>query len=160
MSWKDYLAHANPVSAALMTLMGVENQDRVRVKMECLRMLVKLRLDRKKMRFISGFIDNYLRLNAQEALIFTKETVKLSQVERGKVMEMTTSWKEEGRQEGRQEGQLLLVERLLKRQCGTLSKATKSRLQELPSGKLEKLADALLNFKSSEDLETWLYRHA
>jgi hypothetical protein len=80
MSWRDYLAHPNPVSAALMTLMGVENQDRVRVKMECLRMLVKLKLDRKKMRFISGFIDNYLRLNAEEALIFTKETVKLSQV--------------------------------------------------------------------------------
>ena len=75
-------------------------------------------------------------------------------------MEMTTSWKEEGRLEGRQEGQLRLMERLLKRQCGTLSKTTKSKLQELPSGKLEKLADTLLDFKSSEDLESWLYRHA
>jgi predicted transposase YdaD len=93
-------------------------------------------------------------------LIFTKETVSLNEVERGKVMEMTTSWKEEGRQEGRQEGELKLVERLLKRRCGPLSKTTKSRLQELPSGKLEKLADALLDFKSPEDIETWLYRHA
>ena len=75
-------------------------------------------------------------------------------------MEMTTSWKEEGLMEGRQEGQLRLMERLLKRRCGILSKATKSKLQELPAGKLDKLADALLDFKSSEDLESWLYRHA
>ena len=105
--------------------------------------------DRKKMRFLSGFIDNYLRLSAEE-------TVKLSPVERGKVMEMTTSWKEEGRQEG----QLQLMERLLRRQCGTLSKAAIFGLQDLPSGKLEQLADALLDFKSPEDLAAWLYQHA
>lgn len=156
LSWREYIKHPNPVSAALMALMGVKDNERVRVKMECFRMLVNLRLDRKKMRFIFGFIDNYLRLNAEELLIFTKETVSLNEVERGKVMEMTTSWKEEGRQEG----ELKLVERLLKRKCGPLSKTTKSRLQELPSGKLEKLADALLDFKSHEDIETWLYRHA
>jgi hypothetical protein len=168
LSWKDYLAHPNPVSAALMSLMGVKKEDRWRVKLECLRMLVSLKLDHKKMRFLSGFIDNYLRLSAQEMLIFTQETVKLNAVERGKVMEMTTSWKEEGlkegiqigRQEGRQEGQLLLVERLLRRRCGAMPKTVKAKLQELSSDRLEKLADALLDFKSAEDLETWLYQNA
>jgi hypothetical protein len=164
LSWRNYLAHPNPVSAALMTLMGVKVEDRCRVKLECLRMLVNLKLDRKKMRFISGFIDTYLRLNAQEILIFNKEADKLSKAERGKVMEMTTSWKEEGLKEGiqigRQEGQLKLIDRLLRRRCGCLSRSMQSKLQKLSSDQLEKLADALLDFKSSEDLETWLFRHA
>lgn len=166
MSWKDYLLHPNPVSAALMSLMGVKQEDRWRVKLECLRMLVHLKLDRKKMRFVSGFIDNYLSLNAEERLIFDKEAVKLNRVERRKVMELTTSWKEEGLQQGLQQGRLegqlkllKLIERQLQRCCGSLPKKTKSRLQVLSPSQLEELAEALLDFKTPEDLDTWLYRH-
>jgi hypothetical protein len=174
--WRDYLQHRNPVASALMGLMGVKEEDRVRVKLECFRMLVNLKVDMKKMRFISGFIDTYLRLNAEEMLIFTKEVVKLKEVDRGKVMELTTSWKEEGlkqgRQQGRQqgmkkglqigrqEGQLLLVERQLLRRCGALPKEVASRLRDLSSKQLEALADNLLDFTSLADLETWLYSHA
>lgn len=61
-----YLKHANPISAALMTLMGVKSEERVQVKMECLKMLLSLKLDVNKMRFLFGFIDNYLRLNAED----------------------------------------------------------------------------------------------
>ena len=156
LSWKSFLTQRNPVSAALMSLMGVKSEDRWRVKLECLRMLVNLKLERKKMRFLSGFIDNYLRLNAQERLIFEKEAVKLNEVERGKVMELTTSWKEEGRQEG----QLKVIDRLLMRRCGALPKKIKSRLQTLSCDQLEKLADALLDFNSPEDVESWLYQNA
>lgn len=61
--WRDYLQHRNPVASALMGLMGVKEEDRVRVKLECFRMLVNLKVDMKKMRFISGFIETMLDLS-------------------------------------------------------------------------------------------------
>ena len=38
-------------------------------------------------------IDAYLRLSTEELLIFIKEAAKLTQDERGKFIELTTSWK-------------------------------------------------------------------
>src|SRR5437660_4298185 len=63
---------------------------------------------------------------------------------------------EEGRQEGRQEGQYRIVQRLLERRWGKLSPQVEQRLQALISQQLELLAEALLDFRSQADLETWL----
>ena len=47
----------NPLASALMARIGMAQQERPRVKLECLRLLVTLRLDPARMRLISGFID-------------------------------------------------------------------------------------------------------
>jgi len=65
-----------------------------------------------------------------------------------------------GRQEGRQAQAAALTLRQLQRRCGTLSSAQQSRIQGLPLGDLEALADALLDFDGPEDLNAWLSRHA
>jgi hypothetical protein len=65
-----------------------------------------------------------------------------------------------GRQEGRQAEAAALSLRQLQRRCGTLSSAQQSRIQGLPLGDLEALADALLDFDGPEDLNAWLSRHA
>jgi predicted transposase YdaD len=65
-----------------------------------------------------------------------------------------------GRQEGRQSEAAALTLRQLQRRCGTLSSAQQSRIQGLPLGDLEALADALLDFDGPEDLNAWLSRHA
>jgi predicted transposase YdaD len=66
---------------------------------------------------------------------------------------------QEGRQEGLQEGQrseaLSLVLRLLPRRCGVLSESVKERIASLPLPTLEALSEALLDFTSLADLETW-----
>jgi predicted transposase YdaD len=84
----------------------------------------------------------------------------LSQTEKSKVMELTTSWKEEGRQEGllegRQEGEALVVLRQLRRRCGDIPALVESKLRALSSLDLEDLADALLDFSSLAELERWL----
>ena len=67
---------------------------------------------------------------------------------------------QEGRQEGRQAEAATLTLRQLQRRCGTLSSAQQSRIQGLPLGDLEALADALLDFQGTEDLAAWLSRHA
>ena len=61
---------------------------------------------------------------------------------------------------GRQAEAAALTLRQLQRRCGTLSSAQQSRIQGLPLGDLEALADALLDFDGPEDLNAWLSRHA
>ena len=78
-------------------------------------MLATLRLDPARMRLISGFIDSYLRylrLNAQEELLFEQQAIALlDTTEQARVMELTTSWEEKGIEIGRREGQKEGLER-------------------------------------------------
>ena len=62
----------------------------------------------------------------------------------------------EGRQEGRQEGELSVALRQLRRRCGELNPQQEARIRALPLARLEALAEALLDFKGSTDLEAWL----
>ena len=48
------------------------------MKLECLRLLLTLRLDPARMRLIGTFVDSYLRLNEREDRVFTR---KLGEVE-------------------------------------------------------------------------------
>jgi hypothetical protein len=67
--WRDFLQQPNPVAAALMAKMQIDPVDRPRVKAECLRLLVTLKLDLARMQLISGFVDTYLTLTVDEALV-------------------------------------------------------------------------------------------
>ena len=62
-------------------------------------------------------------------------------------------------QEGRLEGEQLLVVRQLKRRLGTLTAAQQARIQALPADTLGALAEALLDFQTPADLESWLHTH-
>ena len=77
LNWRDFMRTSNPVASALMSRMGMSPQERPRVKLECLRLLSTLKLDPARMRFISGFVDTYLQLSAQEALQFQQEADSL-----------------------------------------------------------------------------------
>jgi hypothetical protein len=163
LNWREFLRHQNPVACALMTKMGMAPEERPHVKLECLRMLARLKLDREKSRFLSGFIDTYLRLNAEEILIFKREAdTLLENQEKETIMELTTSWKEEGIVQGRLEGRLEesqnLILRLLRRRLGPLPEGLSSEVMRLPVEKLEELGEALLDFNSLLDLESWLGR--
>jgi hypothetical protein len=99
--WRDFVRKPNPVASALMAKMGMKPAERPRVKLECLRLLVTLRLDPARMRLIGGFVDAYLRLSAQEELLFAKEAdTLLGRNEKKKLMELTTSWEEKGLAKG------------------------------------------------------------
>jgi len=157
LDWRTYLRAANPVAAALMSRMDIAREDRPQVKLECLRLLTTLRLDPARMKLISGFIDTYLRLNREEALRFAREADRvLTTDERSKMLELTTSWKEEGRTEGRREECHRLVVRQLRRRLGPLDASIEGQLNELSIERLETLAEALLDFASIGDLNNWL----
>ncbi|MFN6530468.1 DUF4351 domain-containing protein [Nostoc sp. ChiSLP03a] len=64
--------------------------------------------------------------------------------------------KEEGRQKGRQEGRQDLILRLLNRRIGEIDASLIVKIKGLSIEQLENLGEALLDFSSVADLETWL----
>lgn len=63
---------------------------------------------------------------------------------------------QEIKQEGRQEGEQSLILRQLTRRVGELPDNVRSRIDNLALEQLENLGEALLDFRSIEDLEVWL----
>jgi Domain of unknown function (DUF4351) len=153
LNWRDFLKRPNPVAAALMAKMEIAPADRPRVKVECLRMIAKLKLDKARTFLLSGFIDNYLRLSPIEEQQFRVEVdkIKLPQ-ERENVMEITTSWMEQGQESATRS----LVIKQLTRKFGNLSPELLARVNGLSIDRVEALAEDLLDFTSVGDLERWL----
>ena len=104
LNWRDFAKKSNPVAAALMAKMDVAPGDRARVKLECLRLLVTLKLNQAKTRLISGFVDSYLKLGGEQLAQFEAEVKAAPFEQKEKVMEIVTSWMEEGLRRGRKEG--------------------------------------------------------
>ncbi len=148
LNWRDYLSQQNPVAAALMAKMRIALEDRPRVKAECLRLLATLRLDPARTELISGFVDTYLRLSAQEEQVFQAEIGRLEETEQAGIMQIVTSWSERAER--------LLILRQLSHRVGEVPEKTKVRIDNLSVNQLEDLSVALLDFSSLADLETWL----
>ncbi len=162
LSWRKFLKRPNAAAAALMARMRIAPRDRPRVKVECLRMIVSLKLDRARMLMLSAFVDTYLRLDARETKLFAKELANVNAEEKESIVELTTSWKEEGRAEGRAEGRVdgvrRTVQRLLTHRLGPLPDALSGRLGALDEDALDALTDAILDLASVDDLARWLDR--
>jgi len=104
LSWKDYLRHPNPVAAALLSKMDYSQEEKVRVKVEFLKMLVRLKLDPARMQLLAGFFDSYLVLTREEeAQVQAQLAEELPLEEVAQMTEILTSWHKRGMEEGRME---------------------------------------------------------
>jgi hypothetical protein len=156
LNWRDHLNQPNPVAAALMAKMKIDPSDRPKVKAECLRVLATLKLDPARVQLISGFVDTYLRLNLQEEEMFQSEVGKLEETDRESVMQIVTSWMEQGIEQGIEREAKSLVLRQLIRKLGSVSLDKQARLQTLSLVQIENLGETLLDFAMIADLENWL----
>ncbi|MDD5272292.1 MAG: DUF4351 domain-containing protein [Methylovulum sp.] len=165
LNWRDYLGSPNPVASALMAKMAIDPKDRPRVKAECLRLLVTLRLDPARSRFISGFIDTYLRLQQEELQMFDHLIhTEFLPTEQEQAMELTTSWKEEGIQlgiqqgieqgieKGIQQGESRLLKRQLIRRFQTLPDEVQARIETASPEQLGQWADNILEATTLDDV--------
>ncbi|MFM5956452.1 MAG: DUF4351 domain-containing protein, partial [Dolichospermum sp.] len=66
---------------------------------------------------------------------------------------------QQGLQQGVQQGEANLTIRLLKRRCGNLTPVQEKKVRLLTIPELESLGEALLDFQSMSDLESWLKEH-
>jgi predicted transposase YdaD len=105
-------------------------------------------------------VDTYLRLNVQEEQVFQESVGTLEGTEREGIMQIVTSWMEQGIAEGEQRGRTeeaqALILRQLTRRVGILPPEMRSQVESLPLEELESLGEALLDFSSLADLNEWL----
>ncbi|MBS1826004.1 MAG: Rpn family recombination-promoting nuclease/putative transposase [Acidobacteria bacterium] len=145
--WRKFVKKANPVASALMAKMKIAVRDRPLVKLECLRLLLTLRLDPARMRLIGTFVDSYLRLNESEERLFARklEQVRWKPKEKEAIVEYVTSWEErgiekgiekglvEGRAEGRIEALREILVDVLTTRFGTLDAGVTSQIEHMCS---------------------------
>ncbi|MCA2523750.1 DUF4351 domain-containing protein, partial [Microcystis sp. M61BS1] len=159
LNWRDFLNQPNPVASALMAKMNIAEKERAKVKAECLRLLITLRLNPAKMQLISGFIDTYLNLNPVEERQFQEEISTFSQPVQEGVMQITTSWMRQGIERGIEQGierEKTLIIRQLKRKLGEINPSLETKIMELSIDDVEALGEALFDFSTVEDLINWL----
>jgi predicted transposase/invertase (TIGR01784 family) len=104
LNWRDYIISDNPVAAALLSKMGFNQEERVKVKLEFMRMLARMKLDPARTELLGGFFESYLKLNREEESEYHLELAKIDRKEAEAIMQITTSWHEKGRAEGIKEG--------------------------------------------------------
>jgi hypothetical protein len=159
LNWRDFLNQPNPVASALMAKMNIADKERAKVKAECLRLLITLRLDAARMQLISGFIDTYLNLNPVEEIQFQEEISTFSQPVQEGVMQITTSWMRQGIEQGIERGierEKTFIIRQLKRKLGEINLALETKIMQLSIDDVEALGEALFDFSTVEDLINWL----
>jgi hypothetical protein len=165
LNWQDYLNKPNPITTALMSKMQVAPEDRVKVKLECLDMMLGLKkLKPEQRQFLFNFVDNYLELGGEEELAFEQELKRLTPKKKEASMKLMNSYvrkgiavgKAEGIAEGRKEQALELVSRQLRRKVGELPAEIEAQVLVLPLEKLDALSEALLDFNTLANLKNWL----
>ena len=133
--------------------------DRPKVKAECLRLLVTLKLNPAKMQLISGFIDSYLRLNQIEEEKFKTELGSLIPEEQEEVMQIVTSWMEQGIEQGIERGierEKNLIIRQVNRKLGKIDAKLEAQIRNLNVEIIELLGESIFDLSTVEDLQNWL----
>ncbi|WP_254866644.1 transposase [Geobacillus sp. LEMMY01] len=102
--WRDYIRHDNPIAAALLSKMGYTESEKVELKKEFLRMLVRLELDEARQRLLLGFFETYVKLSEEEEQQLRSEVKAMETKEKEKVLELLISYEQKGRKEGLEEG--------------------------------------------------------
>jgi len=136
-----------------MAKMSIVPKDRPKVKAECLRLIMTLKLDADKNELIYSFVDSYLNLTAQEAIIFEDNLSALGADVKENAMEFISSHRREGRHEGKEE----LLKLLLERRFGTLPETISKRMDRLTAEQLNDFGkSSMFDLDSLSDLERWL----
>ncbi len=157
-NWRDYLKKDNPAAAALLSCMNYREEEKGQLKLEFLKMILRLKLDAARMQLLIGFFESYVKLTPQE-----EETVQQKLVEElppEEVREMTeilTSYHLRGKEEGKEEGSISALQRTLikqaKRKLGTIRPETEKKILETKDiVLLENVLENIFDLKSEEVL--------
>ncbi len=154
---ESFVRVPNPAALALSARMGFRMANRLDLIRDFLATLSSIPLGEAAAGAVVGFFFAYQPLRPWEALQLPEEVAKVESAEmRGRIMEWTNPWIEAGKLVGEAD----LVLRLLGRRFGALSDSEEGSIRTLSRERVEELAEALLDFTSRDDLDTWLHRNA
>lgn len=104
LNWRDFIRQDNPVAGALLSKMGYTESEKIEVKKEFLRMLIRLELDPARTQVLMELFETYLKLNEEEEEQFLKEINKNPR--EADVLTYVTSYERKGIEKGKLEGKL------------------------------------------------------
>jgi hypothetical protein len=159
LSWKDYISRPNPVAIALMGKMNVAPEDQVRVKVECTRVLLSLKLDPARTEFIFAWMESYLKLTAEQMKQYEYEMEQFAPEQKEAAMRLMTSYEKKGLEQGLHQGKEAMLALILEQRFSTLPENITVRLDELESHQLDELGKAVFDLTGLADLEEWLSQH-
>ena len=158
LNWRDYLRQPNPVAAALMAKMQITPEDRPKVKLEFLRMLATLRLDKARSSLLREFMTSYLRLTSEENARYNSEYEGLDPAEKRSIVEVIDEWDAAGIAKGLRQGMARGAIHLLSHRFGQLPAALTDQINQLSEPVLDELLVAVLDFGELQDAKDWLSR--
>ncbi|MGJ9384372.1 Rpn family recombination-promoting nuclease/putative transposase [Salipaludibacillus sp. CF4.18] len=115
-NWRDYIRTPNPVAAALLSKMGYTKDERVEVKKEFLRMIVKMNIDMARQTLITGFFETYIKLTPSEEEQLMSEVKQMDKKEGEKVMEVMVSYERKGMEKGVEKEKTSIAKNMLKKE--------------------------------------------
>ncbi len=95
-NWRNYIRQDNPIAAALLSKMGYTESERVELKKQFLRMLVRMELDEAKQRLLFGFFETYVKLSDEEERRLRSEVNEMGTKEKEQVLELMISYERQG----------------------------------------------------------------
>lgn len=150
--WRDYVATPNPAATALMSKMQIAQRDRVRVRLQCLRLIATLRLDPARSQLIAGFVRTYLQMTRLELAELQQEVGLLPREEQNTMITLTNEWIEAGEEKGKIDAERGVILRLGTRRFGEPDATTRAALDAADLPRLEILVDRLLEVESWAEL--------
>ncbi|MGJ7035953.1 Rpn family recombination-promoting nuclease/putative transposase [Anoxybacillus eryuanensis] len=103
-NWRDYIRHDNPIAAALLSKMGYTESERVELKKQFLRMIVRMELDEAKQRLLIGFFETYVKLSEEEEQQLRNEVNEMETKEKEQVLDLIISYEKKALEKGLKEG--------------------------------------------------------
>lgn len=163
LNWRDFVPNVNPVAVALMTRMKIADDERPRVKFECLQIIARLKLDKARQALIGNFMDAYLQLNREEFKVYYGMIQAIQPPEREVVMQIVNEFQALGEEIGEARGERRSLEGVVFNQIvhhlGQPPADLADRIRQLPSEKLRDLSLSLFDFQSLADVESWIAAH-
>jgi hypothetical protein len=155
LNWRNFLRNPNPIAAALMTKMKIPVNDRPRVKLECLRMIVTLKLNPARTALIRDFINSYLALSAAEEIAYNQELQAVEPKQKRKIVQIIDRMY-------LTEVRLRSVKTclaMLKHRFGVIQRKLEKIVELMPIETLDQLQIAILDFQDMKEAKVWIEQH-
>lgn len=95
--------------------MDYNKEERLKLKLEFFKMLLRLKLDPARMQLLTGFFDSYIQLSPEEDEKVKNDLLReLPNKEVSQVTEILTSWHRRGIEEGKIEGKIEALQSSIK----------------------------------------------
>jgi hypothetical protein len=148
---REFLKSANPLAFALMAKMKYTRRQRVRLKADFLRLILRAGVDAARESLLVEFVETYMPLQTTEEAQF----VELVHVDPSyaEVQKMVTTYEKAGIEKGIEKGKIEALLMMLEEKFANVPEEVRRKIQRINSNKrIDQLLRSVLNAKSIGDL--------